>query len=203
RLLNDTMYLLQYSLNPDNAIAIFISDQYEFYWNTSAPQLMERMFREYQKFWNESRTEKAQAQNLTPLEAITLASIVEEETNNAAEKPRIAGVYLNRLKKGMKLQADPTVKFALQQFELKRVTTRQTHLESPFNTYHAEGLPPGPICIPSRQSIEAVLNPESHGYLFFCAKGDGSGTHVFAETYKQHQANARRYRKILDFNNIF
>ncbi len=202
-LLNDSIYLLKDSLNPENAISIFISDQYEFYWNTSAEQLIRKMVGEFENFWSDGRIEKAEEQNLTPLEVITLASIVEEETNNADEKPRIAGVYLNRLEKGMKLQADPTVKFALQQFELRRVTIKQTRFESPYNTYHIEGLPPGPICIPSKQSIEAVLNPESHDYLFFCAKGDGSGTHLFAETYKQHVANARKYRKLLDLNNIF
>lgn len=202
-LLNDSAFLASHSFNPDNAIAMFISDQYEFYWNTSARQLAERMVQEYRKFWDDDRLEKAQALQLTPSDVITLASIVEEETNNAEEKPRVAGVYINRLRRGMKLQADPTVKFALQQFELRRITTRQTHVESPYNTYRMNGLPPGPICIPSRQSIEAVLNAETHDYIFFCAKGDGSGTHLFAETYRQHQANARRYRKILDLNNIF
>ena len=202
-LLNDSAYLATYSYTRDNIISIFISDTYEFYWNTNALELMQRMMREYQKFWTVERFAQAQGHQLAPLEVITLASIVEEETNNAEEKPLIAGVYLNRLHKGMKLQADPTVKFALQNFNIKRITTRQTHFDSPFNTYVAEGLPPGPICIPSRQSIEAVLNAEPHDYIFFCAKGDGSGTHLFAETYREHQSNARRYRKLLDVSGIF
>jgi len=202
-LLDDSAFLAKHSLTRENAIAVFISDSYEFYWNTNALQLFERMLREYNNFWTDERVKKAQALQMTPMEIITLASIVEEETRNADEKPRIAGVYLNRLRRGMKLQADPTVKFALQNFRLNRVLTRHTHFQSPYNTYIHEGLPPGPICIPSRESIEAVLNAEAHDYIFFCAKGDGSGTHLFAETYKEHQSNARKYRKILDFNNIF
>lgn len=202
-ILNDSLFLAQHDFSPHNSISAFISDKYEFYWNTSAQKLFEKMLKEYDNFWNVSRQAKARNKNLTPHEVMTLASIVEEETNNNPEKPRIAGVYLNRLKNGMKLQADPTVKFALQDFALRRVTLRHTHFESPYNTYLNTGLPPGPICIPSKESIEAVLNAETHDYLFFCAKGDGSGTHLFAKTYRDHVNNANRYRRQLDASGIF
>lgn len=202
-LLSDTAFLEKHSLTPETAIAIFLSDSYEFYWNTSARQLVERMLKEYEKYWTSGRVEEAAEHGLTPLEAIVVASIVEEETNNDEEKPRIAGVYLNRVQKGMKLQADPTVKFAIGNFTVRRVLTRHIHFDSPYNTYIYEGLPPGPICIPSKRSIEAVLNAESHDYIFFCANGDGSGTHLFAETYKEHQSNARKYRRMLNDNGIF
>ncbi len=202
-LLNDTAFLEKHSLTPETVIAIFLSDSYEFYWNTSAQQFVERMLREYKKFWDSGRTDEAEEQGITPMQAIIVASIVEEETNNDDEKPRIAGVYLNRLRKGMKLQADPTVKFAVQNFNLRRVLTRHVHFDSPYNTYIYEGLPPGPICIPSKKSIEAVLEAEKHDYIFFCASGDRSGTHLFAETYKEHQSNARKYRRMLNENGIF
>jgi UPF0755 protein len=202
-LLNDTAFLEKHSLTPETAISIFLSDSYEFFWNTSAQQLIERMLREYENFWTSGRIEKASDQGLSPVEAIIVASIVEEETNNDEEKPRIAGVYLNRIRKGIKLQADPTVKFAVQNFTLRRVLTRHVHYDSPYNTYIYEGLPPGPICIPSKKSIAAVLDAETHDYIFFCANGDGSGTHLFAETYKEHQNNARKYRRMLNENGIF
>jgi len=202
-LLNDTAFLDKHSLTPETAISIFLSDSYEFYWNTSALQLVERMMREFGDYWSSGRVEDAREQGVSPVEAIVVASIVEEETNNDEEKPRIAGVYLNRLRKGMKLQADPTVKFAVQNFTLRRVLTRHIHFDSPYNTYIYEGLPPGPICTPSKKSIEAVLDAESHDYIFFCANGDGSGTHLFAETYKEHQSNARKYRRVLNENGIF
>ena len=202
-ILDDSVYLAPFGFTPRNVIEVFLSDKYEFYWNTNAQKLFERMRKEYDNFWNSSRVGKAQNKNLTPDEVMTLASIVEEETNDRNEKPRIAGVYINRLKKGIKLQADPTVKFALQDFGLRRITGRHIHFESPYNTYVQAGLPPGPICIPSKESIEAVLNAETHEYIFFCAKGDGSGTHLFAKTYQDHINNARKYRKLLDENGIF
>ncbi len=202
-IMDDSAQLAQFGFTPHTVISVFLSDQYEFYWNTNAQKLFEKMLKEYEKYWNSSRLAQASNKNLTPIEVMTLASIVEEETNNNPEKPRVAGVYLNRIKKGMKLQADPTVKFALQDFTLRRITLRHTHFESPYNTYVTAGLPPGPICIPSKESIEAVLEAETHEYIFFCAKGDGSGTHLFARTYQEHINNANRYRRHLDNNGIF
>lgn len=202
-ILDDTAFLAQKGFTPQNVISIFISDQYEFYWTTNAQELFEKMLDEYHDYWNATRSVRAQSKNLTPLQAMTVASIVEEETNNNPEKPRVAGVYINRLDKGMKLQADPTVKFALQDFGIKRILLTHTNYDSPYNTYLYAGLPPGPICIPSKESIEAVLNAETHDYIFFCAKGDGTGTHLFARTYKEHVNNANRYRRHLDRNRVF
>ena len=201
-LLNDPVFLSQYQLNPENAIAIFLSDKYEFFWTTDANRLIERMHEEYKKYWNSDRVEKAEELGLTPGEVITLASIVEEETNIHAEKTRMAGVYLNRIRKGMRLEADPTVKFAIQDFEVRRVLKRHLTFNSPYNTYVVTGLPPGPICSPSKKSIEAVLNAEDHDYIFFCAKDDFSGAHAFAKTYAEHQENARRFQRALTRNNI-
>ena len=157
---------------------------------------------ESKSFWNTERQEQARQIALTPNEVMTLASIVDEETANNGEKPMIAGMYLNRLKTNMPLQADPTVKFALKQFELKRIYNKLTRFQSPYNTYINEGLPPGPIKIASIKGIDAVLNAVNHDYLYMCAKEDFSGTHNFAKTYAEHLKNAARYSKALNENGI-
>ena len=197
-MLNNPIYLSQYVWTVDNVMSVFLHNTYEFYWNTNAEAFFERMNKEYQHFWNNERKAKAEKVGLTPEQVIVLASIVEEETNMKNEKPIIAGVYLNRLKKGMKLQADPTVRFALNDFRIKRIKFVHLAVESRFNTYLYEGLPPGPICTPTPVSIESVLNPFSHNYLYFCAKEDFSGTHNFATTHAEHVQNAMRYRGALD-----
>jgi UPF0755 protein len=195
--LNDDVYLRPYDLDSQTCMALFIPNTYEFYWNTSVEQFLQRMKKEYEHFWNEERKNKAAALKLTPLQVTSLASIVEEETNYNPEKSRIAGVYLNRMKDKMMLQADPTVKFAIRDFSIRRVLNTHLAYVSPYNTYLNKGLPPGPICTPSIKTIDAVLNAEQHDYLYFCADPDKPGTHVFARTYHEHQLNAKRYQKWL------
>jgi UPF0755 protein len=197
-LLNDSIRLQSFDTDVKNVMALFIPNTYQLYWNTDHEEFLERMKKESDRFWNRDREAAAKALRLSRAEVITLASIVEEETNYQAEKARIAAVYLNRLNKGMLLQADPTVKFALQNFELKRVLNVHLTYTSPYNTYLVKGLPPGPICTPSIASIEAVLQPEENRYYYFCANPDQPGTHVFAETYSQHLLNARRYQQWLN-----
>ena len=177
--------------------ALFLPNTYEFYWNTDAEKFVEKMKGEYDKFWNGERQDKAKAKGLSPVQVSILASIVDKETNKTDEMPRIAGVYLNRLQSGWLLQADPTLVFAVGDFELKRVLNVHKEVESPYNTYKYPGLPPGPICIPSLQSINAVLNAEKHNYYYFCAKDDFSGYHVFAKTLTEHNRNAQRYQRAL------
>jgi UPF0755 protein len=201
-LLNDSTYLILFGFDPETILSMFIPNTYEMYWNTSARKFMERMFTEYNKFWNNDRLTKAEEIGLDPEEVSVLASIVEKETNKNDEKPTIAGVYLNRLKYGWRLQADPTVVFAWGDFSITRVLNIHKQLDSPYNTYIYYGLPPGPICIPSISSIDAVLNREDHTYMFFCAKDDFSGYHVFASTHAQHAINANKYRRALDERNI-
>ncbi|MBR4936791.1 MAG: endolytic transglycosylase MltG [Bacteroidaceae bacterium] len=181
---------------------LFIPNTYEVYWDITPDQLAQRMKRESEKFWTTVRKNKAEKARLTPEEVITLASIVEKETANNQEKPDIAGLYLNRLRKGMKLQADPTVKFALQDFGLRRILNKHLTCDSPYNTYVYAGLPPGPICLPSIASIDAVLNHTEHNYIYMCAKEDFSGTHNFAATYEEHKANARKYVQALNERGI-
>lgn len=180
----------------------FIPDTYEMYWNTSPSGILKRMVREHNAFWNQERKKKAEALNLSPTEVSILASIVEQETRMNDEKPLIAGVYLNRLKKGWKLEADPTLVYASGDFGIRRVLNIHKEIDSPFNTYKNAGLPPGPICIPSIASIDGVLNRSEHEYLFFCAREDMSGYHAFAKTYEQHLLNARRFQKALNRRGI-
>ena len=182
--------------------AMFIPNTYDIYWNISIDGLMERMQKEHDHFWNGSRTAKAAAIPLTPNEVATLASIIDEETANTAEKPMIAGMYINRLKQDMPLQADPTIKFALKDFALKRIYNKQLKTESPYNTYLHAGLPPGPIKVASIKGIDAVLNYVQHDYLYMCAKEDFSGTHNFAKTYSDHLKNAAKYTKALNERGI-
>lgn len=201
-LLNDTAYLNTIGYTQQTIPALFIPNTYEVYWNISAEDFMKRMIKEHKVFWNEERIKKAKSIGLTPEEVATLASIVEEETAVNAEKPVVAGLYINRLKRGMLLQADPTIKFSLQDFGLKRILFKHLEVNSPYNTYKHAGLPPGPIRIPSIQGLESVLNHAHHNYLYMCAKEDFSGTHNFAVTSAQHAANARRYQQALNRRNI-
>lgn len=201
-LLNDPVYLEQYNMTPETSKLLFIPNTYEFFWNTSAEQLLTRMHREYNTFWNEQRREKAQKINLTPEEVGTLASIIQLETSRPDELPRVAGVYINRLKRNMRLQADPTVIFAVGDYSIRRVLNRHLETDSPYNTYKYAGLPPGPIALPEQRVIDGVLNYENHEYLYFCAKDDFSGYHAFARTYSQHLANARRYQNALNQRQI-
>lgn len=182
--------------------ALFLPNTYEVYWTMSPEQLVTRMKKEHDNFWNPDRKRKAETQGLSITEVITLASIVDEETNKNDEKPIIAGLYLNRLHRGMLLQADPTVKFAHKKFELRRILLTHLTIDSPYNTYKYAGLPPGPIRIPSIAAIESVLNPTKHTYIYMCAKEDFSGYHNFATTLAQHNANARRYQQALNKRNI-
>lgn len=198
RLMNDTAFLAELNYNPQTVMAMFIPNTYEFFWNTSAEEFMKRMYKEHRKFWTEERLEKARALNMNTTEVYTLASIVETETRANSEKSRIAGVYLNRLRtKGWKLEADPTVVFALQDFSLRRVLKSHLEVDSPYNTYRYPGLPPGPIYMASISSIDKTLEAEDHDYMFFCARPDNSGTHAFAKHFSGHQANARRYHRWL------
>ncbi len=183
--------------------AMFIPNTYQFFWTTNADQFIERMKVEYSRFWNGERKGKAEAQGLTPIEVTILASIVQEETAKEEEKPIIAGLYINRLKRGMLLQADPTIKFALQNFGIRRITNEMLQTDSPYNTYKYAGLPPGPINFPETSSIDAVLNPKKHNYLFMCAKEDFSGFHNFATNLSDHNKNALRYQKELNKNKIW
>lgn len=183
--------------------AMFIPNTYEFYWTTTAKEFESRMHSEYQKFWNETRIKKAEAINLSPVEVIILASIVQSETTKNSELKTIAGLYINRLKRGQMLQADPSVKYAVGNFSLKRILNKHLEIESPYNTYKFAGLPPGPINFPEVSSIDAVLDYEKHNYIYMCAKEDFSGFHNFAATLKQHNINAGKYRNALNENQIY
>ena len=185
--------------------SMFIPDSYEFYWTVTPGEFVRRMKREYDRFWTSERDVKRKRSGLSRLEVMTLASIVYEETRKSDEMPRVAGVYVNRLKKGIKLQADPTVKYAMQDFGLRRILYRHLKYDSPYNTYVNEGLPPSPICMPGKNAIDAVLNYEKHDYIFFCARPEFDGYHNFAKTLREHNKNARAYsdelnrRKIKEF----
>lgn len=192
----------QYGYDTTTIAAMFVPNTYDVYWNMSVDKLLERMQKENEHFWQGERDAKAAQMQLTPIEVCTLASIIDEETSNNNEKPMIAGMYLNRLKANMPLQADPTIKFALKQFDLKRIWQKLLRIDSPYNTYMNEGLPPGPIKIASIKGIDAVLNAASHDYLYMCAKEDFSGTHNFATTYQEHLKNAARYTKALNERGI-
>lgn len=187
-LANDSTYS-----SPEQYTAAFVPDTYEFYWTDSPEYVVNKLLQERNKFWNSDRLRKAEKLGLTPVEVTTLASIVEEESNKKDEHPMIARLYMNRLDKGMRLQADPTVKFATGNFGLRRITGKHLKTKSPYNTYLNTGLPPGPIRIPQKSTIDAVLNAPQHDYIYMCAKSDFSGRHDFATTYAQHKRNAKRY----------
>ncbi len=193
--------LREYQLTKENNIVIFIPNTYEYYWNISPKEFITKMKKEYDKFWTKERIAKLSDCGLSQIEASILASIVEEETIKNDERPKVAGLYLNRLRIGMMLQADPTVKFAIGDFSIKRVTGANL-IDSPYNTYKNIGLPPGPIRIPCAGGIDAVLNYAHHNYLFMCAKRDFSGYHDFSESYGEHVNNANKYHKELDKKGI-
>jgi len=184
-------------------ISLFIPNTYELYWNTDPAKLYARMLKEYRIFWNEDRLKKAEFRKLKPLEVAILASIIDDEVARKDEKPRIAGVYLNRLKRGMPLQACPTIKFALNDFTITRVLFEHLEVDSPYNTYKNRGLPPGPVGCPSIEGIDAVLNAEDHDYIYFAAKSDFSGYHNFSRTLAEHNRYANQYQKELDRRKIF
>ena len=181
---------------------MFVPNTYDIYWNIGIDRLLQRMQHEHDRFWKGDREQKAAAIGLTPIEVCTLASIIDEETANNDEKPMIAGMYINRLHQDMPLQADPTIKYALRQFELKRIYNKLLQVESPYNTYRNEGLPPCPIKIASIKGIDAVLSYVRHDYVYMCAKEDFSGTHNFARTYQEHLKNASKYSKALNERGI-
>lgn len=197
-LMQDTAYLDSIGYTRQTLMTAFIPNSYEFFWNTTPRGFMERMIKEHDLFWGKNeRLDKAQALGLSPAQVYTLASIVEKETLQNDEKQRIAGVYYNRLQIGMPLQADPTAVFASRDFLTKRVTSYHLGVDSPYNTYKYTGLPPGPIAMSSISSIDAVLNLENHDYIFFCARGDGTGYHNFAKTLAAHNQNAAIYARNL------
>lgn len=198
----DTVWMSEKGFNKYNYMSIFIPNTYEIWWNTSTEKLLTLFLKEYDNFWSDSRSDNAKKIRMTPLEVSTLASIVEEETNKSDEMPKVAGLYINRLRIDMPLQADPTVKFAVGDFTLKRILKGHTKTISPYNTYLNIGLPPGPIRIPSIKAIEAVLFYEKHSYLYMCAKSDFSGYHAFATTLSQHNNNASKYHQALNSRGI-
>ncbi|MBN1339620.1 MAG: endolytic transglycosylase MltG, partial [Bacteroidales bacterium] len=201
-LMEDPEYPARFGFTGETILCMFLPNTYEVFWNITPEKLFERMNREYKAFWNENRSQKAAYLKLSPVEVGILASIVEKETAKEDEKPSIAGVYLNRLKYGWKLQADPTIIYAWGDFSINRVLNIHKQLDSPYNTYLYSGLPPGPICLPSISSIESVLNAETHDYFFFCARADFSGYHEFARTASRHAVNANKYRRALDERGI-
>ena len=201
--ISDSKFLDSLNLNIDNITCIFIPNTYEFYWNTSAKKFVNRMINEHSIFWNSKRINKAKNVGLDIYQVSILASVVEkEQTIRNAERPMIAGLYLNRLDRKMKLESDPTLIYALNDFSIRRVLNKDKKVNSPYNTYLNYGLPPGPICIPSINSIDAVLNAVEHNYIFMCAKEDFSGYHNFAKTYSKHLINARKYQKALNRKRI-
>lgn len=201
--LKDTALVRKFGFDTLNIISMFVPNTYNLYWNTNIDAFLDKMHKEYLKFWSQERLAKAISKSLNPAQVSVLASIVQKETNKISEMPRVAGVYLNRLEKRIPLQADPTVIYAWEDKTIKRVTNIHTALNSPYNTYMNAGLPPGPICTASIQAIDAVLDAEQHGYYYFCAKEDFSGYHAFAETLEQHINNARRYQRALNQKGIF
>ena len=201
--ITDTSFLNSNGFTTENVVCLFVPNTYEFYWNTSSKQFVERMQKEYETFWNIDRKTKAKKIKLTPFQIVALASIVEKEQNiKKDERPEIAGLYLNRIKKKMKLESDPTLIFALGDFTIKRVLNKDKKVDSPYNTYIHKGLPPGPICIPSINAVDAVLNASEHEYIFMCAKEDFLGYHNFAKTYIKHMINARKYHKAMNKRKI-
>ncbi len=202
-LIQDSVYISSFDFEEETILSLFIPNTYEFWWNTSAEGVIERMNQEYKKFWTEERKAKAKTLGLSQKEVSILASIVQAESQKSDERARIAGVYLNRLRTQMPLQADPTLVFAAGDFSIKRVTAKQIAIDSPYNTYKYAGLPPGPINLPDINSLDAVLNAESHNFFYFCAKEDFSGYHSFAVSYNDHLNNARRYQQALNKANIY
>lgn len=198
---NDTL-LQKYGIDHEHVMAFFLADTYEFYWTATPEDVIEAMYKNFNRFWNPDRISAAEDLHLSPRELVTIASIVDEETNRSGEKGTIGRLYINRLEEDMKLQADPTVKYAVGDFSIKRVGGDMLKNTSPYNTYMYPGLPPGPIRVTSAGTIDAILTSRPHEYLYMCAKEDFSGFHNFAQTFEEHQANARRYQEALDRKGI-
>lgn len=203
RLMNDSATVAAYGFDTVSIVSMFIPNTYQFFWTTTAEEVMDRMHREYEKFWTEERRQKAERKNMSPQEVSILASIVQAETSKADEMPRVAGVYLNRLNRNMRLEADPTLVYAANDFSIRRVLNEHKAIDSPYNTYMYPGLPPGPINVPHIAALDAVLNAEDHDYIFFCAKDDFSGYHAFAATYNEHLRNARKYQRALNQRKVY
>ncbi|MBS9463121.1 endolytic transglycosylase MltG [Flagellimonas sp. 389] len=205
---NDPEFLESIGLNEDSKLGMYLPNTYEFFWNTNAKNFRDKMYKEYERFWNAERLKKAEELNLSPSQVIALAAIVQKETVKVEERPRVAGVYLNRVRKGILLQADPTVIYAIKKetgnFDtiIKRVLYRDLEMDSPYNTYKYAGIPPGPIAMPDISSIDAVLNPEKHDYLFFVADVSNFGYHMFAKTLAQHNRNKVQYTRWLDSKKV-
>lgn len=200
--LDDTALMGSYGLTPEQALSLFIDDTYEVYWTVSPKELIAKIGNNYNSYWTEENMRKADSLGLSPAEVMTLASIVDEETNDISEKGTIGRLYVNRLNKGMRLQSDPTVRFALNDFTIRRVRADHLKVDSPYNTYLHAGLPPGPIRTTSRTTLDAILNSSPNPYLYMCAKEDFSGSHNFAATFAEHSQNARRYRDALNKKGI-
>lgn len=201
-LLDSDKFVSQYGFTPENVYTMFLPNTYQLYWNTTAKSFFERMNKEYIKFWTDERKQKAAELNLTPIQVSILASIVDAEALHDDEMPTIAGLYLNRLKRGIKLEADPTVIYATGDFTIKRVLNRYLRTPSPYNTYRVKGLPPGPIMMPSVAAVKSVLNYKPNNYIYMCAKEDFSGYHNFASSVSEHLANARRFQQALNQRGI-
>ncbi|MBS1575303.1 MAG: endolytic transglycosylase MltG [Bacteroidetes bacterium] len=196
--LNNIDTLKKYDLDTSNVMSIVIPDTYTYFWNTTPEKIFKKIYDNSLKFWTEERKKKAAEHGLNPTQAYTLASIIEEESNSKEDKPKIASVYLNRIEKGMPLQADPTIKFAMRDFGLKRIYEKYLQIESPYNTYRNKGLPPGPICTPSPGTIDEVLNSPKTDYLYFVAKSDLAGGSVFTSNYADHMKYAKEYQQALN-----
>ncbi len=205
---NDPGFLNETKFDEDTKLGMYLPNTYEFFWNTNAEEFRDRMLKEYERFWNDERLEKAKELDLTPSQVIALAAVVQKETAKVDERPRVAGVYLNRIRKGILLQADPTVIFAIKKQTgnydtiIKRVLYRDLEMDSPYNTYKYAGVPPGPITMPDISSIEAVLNPEKHDYLYFVADVSNFGYHKFAKTLAQHNRNKVQYIQWLNSQKV-
>ena len=200
--LKDSTTGAKYGKTPETIACLLMPDTYEFYWNITPEKMLDRMYDYYNDFWTSERKAKAERLNLTPDQVATIASIVEEETSKADERGKVARLYLNRYQKGMRLQADPTVKFAIGDFSIKRITVPMTQVNSPYNTYRVDGLPPGPIRLPEKSTIDAVLNAPEHDYLYMCARADFSGYHDFSLDYTSHLEKAHRYQEALNSRGI-
>ena len=202
RVLKDPDICAKFGHTPDNIGCILLADSYKFYWDIAPEKLLKNMYNYYQQFWTDDRTEKAKKLGLTPDEVVIVASIAEEETSKSDERGKVGRLYINRLQKKMRLQADPTVKFAIGDFSIKRITKSMCAYSSPYNTYRVAGLPPGPIRLPEKQTIDSILDSKPHDYLYMCAKSDFSGYHDFATDLQSHNANAQRYQAELNKRNI-
>ena len=202
KVLKDSTICAKYGKTPQTIACLLMPDTYEFYWEITPEKMLDRMFDYYNDFWTDRRKSKAEKLGLTPDEVATVASIVEEETIKADERGKVARLYLNRYEQGMRLQADPTVKFAIGDFSIKRITVPMTQINSPYNTYRVNGLPPGPIRLPEKSTIDAVLDAPDHDYIYMCARADFSGYHDFTRDYAAHLENAHRYQEALNARGI-